>query len=339
MEIQKVYWTDGINQPRFINITKRVPTDGYIDTSFDFIPTLSLKDTIHVKKVADSSGLFPAGVIQYAVTYYNKYGQESNVSVVSPLIATSYTSRAGSPEDTIGNAFKVTIKNPDDQFEFLRLYSIFRSSKDTTPVCKRVADVRLGYGGRSADKLYVSGNVHSTRYARIKSDTLQVKTVHNGTFITDLSAYEVAESANIDGVILDANRYYHFTKEDFPYLIVKVNTYTTDGLNPKPTYFTWDTCTDIYISKDNVAGPGTADNPLLYCSGGEHPKMKAADDMHYNYNEFISNNEVTITDNNTIGEDIDYNELLFVGGEVITAGTITQKDGTMFLGDIKIKRP
>jgi hypothetical protein len=46
----------------------------YIDTSFDFIPTLQLNDSIHVKKIADSSGLFPAGVVQYAVTYYNKYG-------------------------------------------------------------------------------------------------------------------------------------------------------------------------------------------------------------------------------------------------------------------------
>jgi hypothetical protein len=53
----------------------------------------------------------------------------------------------------------------------------------------------------------------------------------------------------------------------------------------------------------------------------------------------VSNNKVTITDNGTIGEDVDYNELLFVGGEEITAGTLTQKDGTMFLGDITVKRP
>lgn len=170
VDIQKVYWTDGLNQPRFINIKKRLLDGAYTDTSFDFIPTLELKDSIHVKKVADSSGLFAAGVIQYAVTYYNKYGQESNISVVSPLIPTSYTARAGGPEDTIGNAFKVTVRNPDVQFEFLRLYSIFRSSKDTTPVCKRVADIRLGYGGHTSSKLVISSDSQSVWYARVDAD-------------------------------------------------------------------------------------------------------------------------------------------------------------------------
>lgn len=46
----------------------------YNNTSFDFIPTLKLEDSIKVTKVPDSSGLFPAGVIQYAITYFNKYG-------------------------------------------------------------------------------------------------------------------------------------------------------------------------------------------------------------------------------------------------------------------------
>ena len=160
-KIQKVYWTDVVNQPRFINITSGKQPYEYIDTSFDFIPTLELKDTIHVSKVADSSGLFAAGVIQYAVTYYNKYGQESNISVVSPLIPTSYTQRAGSPEETIGNAFKVTVKNPDTNFEYMRVYSIFRSSKDTTPVCKRVADVKLGGGGNSVKKTFISSDAVS----------------------------------------------------------------------------------------------------------------------------------------------------------------------------------
>lgn len=67
--------------------------------------------------------------------------------------------------------------------------------------------------------------------------------------------------------------------------------------------------------------------------------MIAANEIYYNSIQFINGDEVTVTDNGTIGEDVDYNELLFVGGEEITAGTITQKDGTMFLGDIAIKRP
>ena len=329
VEIQKVYWTDGQNQPRMINITKKLVNTSYIDTSFDFIPTLALKDTIHVTKVADSSGIFAAGVIQYAVTYYNKYGQESNVSVVSPLIPTSYTQRAGSPEETIGNAFKVTVKNPDLHFEFMRIYSIFRSSKDTTPVCKRVADVRLGYGGESALNLY-KDNAKTTRYARIDFSTAEIKTDWNSDFVLLNSSandgYRGTETVDFDsGMIFSANRYYHFTKQNTPYLIIKARMYNDhDGKwDAEPTFFTWESCTEIYLAMDpGVKGPGNWDHPLMWANG-EGGYMYRADYMYYGTSDFIVDNAITITDNGTIGEDIDYNELLFVGGEEITAGTIT----------------
>lgn len=48
---------------------------------------------------------------------------------------------------------------------------------------------------------------------------------------------------------------------------------------------------------------------------------------------------LSITDNGTIGDDIDPQELLYVGGESITAETIEQKDGTLFLGNVTIIRP
>jgi len=88
-------------------------------------------------------------------------------------------------------------------------------------------------------------------------------------------------------------------------------------------YLTWDTCTDIYISTEGIAGPGVGTYPIILASGGVNPLMAIANDIHFAYEEFISNHEVTITDNGTIGEDVDYNELLFVGGEEITAGTLT----------------
>lgn len=74
--IQKVYWTDGINQPRVINIVKDKLLNvtnkdaeankekvQYDKTSFDFVPKTALNDFITVKKIADSSGSFHAGVI------------------------------------------------------------------------------------------------------------------------------------------------------------------------------------------------------------------------------------------------------------------------------------
>jgi hypothetical protein len=50
-------------------------------------------------------------------------------------------------------------------------------------------------------------------------------------------------------------------------------------------------------------------------------------------------NSVSITDSGMYGETIDPSSLLYIGGEEILAYTMTHKDGTLFLGNIEIKRP
>ena len=339
VDIQKVYWTDGINQPRFINITDKPSRERYIDTSFDFVSTLELKDSISVQKVPDSSGLFPAGVIQYAVTYYNKYGQESNISTVSPLIPTSYTSRAGSPEDTIGNAFKVSVRNPDMNFEYLRLYSIFRSSKDTTPVCKRVADVKLEYEKSLSNELFVSDDETSVKSGRIVVSTAYFKVGYDGVYtkLIDDTTYKGTEYITIGSTVFEKGKYYHFNKISCPQLIIRAQYLDTETQKFKTKFYTWGTCADIYISTAETTNPGAPGQLIL--ADGDTPYMTIASDIHYMMDETSASNTVVITDNNTVGENIDANELLFVGGEDITAGTLTQKDGTMFLGDINIRRP
>jgi len=66
---------------RFINIKS---TDTFTYKSFDYTPTLELKETVSITK-NNSGGTFPAGVIQYAFSYVNKYGVETNIFYTSPL--------------------------------------------------------------------------------------------------------------------------------------------------------------------------------------------------------------------------------------------------------------
>lgn len=141
--IQKVYWTDGENQPRVINIVNNKTT--YNDKSFDFVPTLALQETVDVYKLF-GSGEFPPGVIQYAFTYFNKYMQESNIFHVTPLHYITYNGRAGSPEDKISNSFKIKVSNVDSNFDYLRIYSILRTSIEGTPIVKRVQDIQIRGG-------------------------------------------------------------------------------------------------------------------------------------------------------------------------------------------------
>lgn len=146
--VQKVYWVDGKNQPRMINIAAN---DDIIlkwnsdrnSTAFDFVRTLQLNETVHIKKMLGATGMFPAGVIQYAFTYYDKYGQESNIFYTSPLLYTSHSDRGGSPEDKVDNAFQIEVTGVDTNFDYVRIYSIMRTSVNGTPICKRVQDIEI----------------------------------------------------------------------------------------------------------------------------------------------------------------------------------------------------
>ena len=154
--IQKVYWVDGKNQPRVINITKDLleginPEDFdydysgtlYNPDSFDFVQKMSLQEEVTIQKNYDSAGFFPAGVLQYALTYFNKYGQQSNIFYTSPLIYTSYKDRAGSAEENIYNSFTININKLDQGFDYVRIYSIMRTSLDDVPTVKALQDIQI----------------------------------------------------------------------------------------------------------------------------------------------------------------------------------------------------
>ena len=142
--IKKVYWTDGKNQPRVINITAtKEVRDSWNSNSFNFVPTLKLKETVNITRNIVANGVFAPGVIQYAFTYFNKYGQESNIFYTSPLYYISYNNRGAGPEDRVSNSFDIIMSNVDTSFDYLRIYSIHRTSINSTPVVNRVADIAV----------------------------------------------------------------------------------------------------------------------------------------------------------------------------------------------------
>jgi hypothetical protein len=162
--IQKVYWIDGLNQSRVINI---VATDSvrakWDNDSFNFVQDLSLKETVTVTRNDLASGSFSSGVIQYAFTYYNKYGQESNIFYTSPLEYISFASRGASPEEKVSNSFTLTIENADTRFDYVRVYSIHRASIDATPNVLNVVDIPINPSTGSTTTLtYVDNGTTGT---------------------------------------------------------------------------------------------------------------------------------------------------------------------------------
>lgn len=333
--IQKVYWVDGFNQPRVINITKNALIGKTIDevrssynsssfdnsSPFDFVQELRLKEVVNVTKESSSSGMFPAGTIQYAISYYNKYGQESNIAYVTPLFYTSYPNRAGSPEDRLGNAFKITVSNVDNNFDYLRIYSIFRTSKDAVPTVKRVVDLEL----KSISNALTIRDAKTGWYFTAQTrDAIEMNTGNGNDWasITATTCPVKPENFTPNAVFRGADSYYVFKKSKYPYLILR-DKYTG-------YYYTWGDATEIIINANKKVGPS---GNTYYIIGNDNPLVRAS------YADYgAATNGLSYVDNGQSGDTIDPTQLLYIGGEDIIAGAITAKDGTLFLGNISINR-
>lgn len=210
--IEKVYFNDGLNQPRVINI--KADSDklekwnslgnGTVATFFDFVPAVTLKETFEVTKNATEGGLFAPGVIQYCLTYINKYGQQSNIVAVSKLFYLSHLDRGASPEEKVSCSFNIKIDNADSNFDYIRLYSIQRTSEDSTPVVRMLNDIEIdgsssytyvdnGTTGTSVDPtelLYIGGKEISAYTMADKDNTLFLgNIVEKNTFVGKVQDY------------------------------------------------------------------------------------------------------------------------------------------------------
>jgi hypothetical protein len=249
--IQKVYWVDGKNQPRIININNdygEINTPGYC--AFDFIPELQLQEEVAVTKIVGCAGKFHSGVIQYALTYYNKSGQETSIFYTSPLLYISYTDRGANPEENVDNAFKISIHNVDKHFDFIRIYSIQRTSIDATPYCKRIQDISirdlkpsetsvsytdLGYSGDTVDPtelLYKGGE-------EITADTIEQK--DNTLFLGNIKYISQMNELALDGIVKNQVSLFPTTREFEASVVAKsgysyanqLTAYTTESPLPE----------------------------------------------------------------------------------------------------------
>lgn len=220
-DIRKVYWTDGLNQPRVINIAAASDVVSKWNTdSFNFVRTLNLNEKVTIERNIVANGSFAPGVIQYAFTYFDKYGQESNIFYTSPLYYISYNNRGASPEDRVSNSFNIEVTNVDKRFDYIRIYSIHRTSINATPDVKRVVDLAPPTG-RSNYKL-------SSYEINLPANKMTMYRIGSGAEKT-LDQYKPSQSgSNYKSWTFDTNKYY--------------------SINFGGDYLTWDTGTSFTIT-------------------------------------------------------------------------------------------
>ena len=294
-DIRKVYWTDKLNQPRVINIAANDSViSKWNSNSFDFVRKLRLQENINIERNIVANGTFAPGVVQYAFTYFNKYGQESNIFYTSPLYYVSYNNRGASPEDKVGNSFNITIGNVDKSFDYVRVYSIHRTSIDAIPTVKRVVDL----APPTAPTVYYMTNLNKDA----NTTDIGIYNINQNKYIP-LSSIQVS-LIQADGWTWQLNgtsyKFIKFLDGDY----VEINA---------------DKTASIYVTRKGSA-------TVQYTDGTEMT-------VH-----LLTKGKIYYTDNGSSGDIIDPTELLYVGGEEVIFGTMAQKDNTLFLGDITLKR-
>ena len=162
-DIQKVYWVDGVHQLRCINITKtydspkRTLTTIHTDSKFDSNPTLSLVEGLTVTKF-NTGGEFPAGTIQYAFTYFNLNGPETNIFRTSNLYELSPQEKGVAADGRTTCSFKIHLELLDESFDYVRVYAIIRTSANATPSVRIVGDYSYTKTGTNSRQIDVVDN-------------------------------------------------------------------------------------------------------------------------------------------------------------------------------------
>ena len=237
-DIQKVYWVDGTNQPRMINITGDVQNNN--DYQFDFVTTFKTNISVDISKKYLGAANFPSGTIQYIFTYSNKFGQETNIVYKSPIYYLSNDEGGLSADSLSPCAFEFNITKSDKAFKYLNIYSIIRTSKDgaisakkviTLPTGDNITYIDTGASGISIDAstlLFIGGK-------EIIPGTLSQK--DNTLFIGDITLKTVGIIPALKNAI-DAT----FKKEDNPYYtssmvsFVESDKYSVDYPTPSGYY-------------------------------------------------------------------------------------------------------
>ncbi len=137
-KVKKIYWADGKNEVRYINVV----SDTILTGPYEFVRNdLKLEETITVEKLI-GGGYFNSGIIQYAISYYNYYSNETPIINASTInyISLNQGSKA---DDQVACSFRITVKNLDNRFEYIRVYAIKRTSLDGTPEVYRVNDIYI----------------------------------------------------------------------------------------------------------------------------------------------------------------------------------------------------
>lgn len=323
-EIKKVYWVDGINQTRVINICNE---DVRTADSFNFAREVALNHTMTVTKSV-GGGQFPAGEIQYCFAYFNKFGQQTAIVECSPMYYLSPVDK-GLPADGSSNAtFTIELTNLDPNFKYVRIYSIISTSEGSVQSVRIVGDYQLqerssivyseilpGEGGiiPDSDQWWGIGPILKEDLC-IKNTTTGEILYDIDTVYSDLQNYATIPNSKIFNTFSGCR---FFNKQSNRYYVIDREWNDESGI----------------IEEDVNASIAVVDRGNYYYI--TYVSIPEYSDQFFAATTDETTYYVIAVDSGTHGVALDATALLFIGGESFIPKTMAVKDNVLFLGNIE----
>jgi len=147
--IQKVYWVDGNNQLRFINL-EHSKDNKYIENLIDVNSnTINIVGNFKIGQPEISSvvsgGTHTAGMIQYGYNLYRLNSSQTKLSPLSELIPLDkgINNGGGKVNEVVGSTPIVNIKDIDSEYTHIRIYAVKYTSYNQIPTISLIQDQEI----------------------------------------------------------------------------------------------------------------------------------------------------------------------------------------------------
>jgi hypothetical protein len=194
-DLEKVYWVDSVHQLRYANIKEERLIDKAKE-KFDFVGPISMSSPSDLEVI--SGGGHTAGTIQFAYNQYNLNGAQTVLSPISELVAIGVSDYQGAElNDNTGSSVAFALKDLDNNYEYIKVYSIKYTSRNQLPEIKTIKDtkvsnfteMRLTDVGTTGTAISIDEllNVGSSpvipKHIEVKDNTLFLANIEDRTFI------------------------------------------------------------------------------------------------------------------------------------------------------------
>ena len=264
--IQKVYWVDGINQLRFLNIKHNKENgdlEELIDLNSNSINTVG-EYSLSQAKLQDISGggSHTSGVIQYSYNLYKLNGSQTTIAPLSEQVSLDNgITGGGIINEIVGVTPSLIIPTLDTNYSHIKIYAIKYTSYNQSPIISliedRIIDSHTNYifsdDGNNinditlAEFIFLGSNPLIPKHIESKDNRLFSANIKDTAYVLDIDMR--AYSHNNSGIckLYTGNVYYENNQLKGPNQTFSSNTpinnynylNTSDAINPNYDDYTY----------------------------------------------------------------------------------------------------